>query len=117
MDGGFWSQVAKWLTGGHGVQTLMSLTGRLELLLGSIALALIAYPGFDQSSVRPTALIAIGVAALGLYLLALVCGLCWPTRFHYGAHELMRQQEMDRQSVSPASNAPDGDTPGPTGPR
>jgi DMSO/TMAO reductase YedYZ heme-binding membrane subunit len=113
METGFWSAAAEWIANRRGVSTLMTLTGRSTWVLGSIAVATIASAGNDLSPTRLWVLAVLAVVYVVLHVLAYALGMCWPERFHYGAHELMRQHEIDIRTVSPESNAPDGDTQAP----
>jgi len=116
MDSGFWVEIAKGLVNRRGVTTLMALTGRSIWVLGSIAIATLASSGNELTSTRLWVLCATGVAYVLLHLVAYGLGMCWPKRFHYGAQELIKQEEMGQQSKSPAGEIPDANVPGPTGP-
>lgn len=98
MNGGFWGEIARGFFERPGVATLMVLTGRSIWVLGSVAIATLASARGELTTTRLWVLAALGVVYVSLHLVAFFLGMCWPKRFHFGAKEIMKEEEQRAQS-------------------
>lgn len=115
MDTGFWAEIARGLFNRRGVTTLMALTGRSAWILGSTAIATLASAGGELSTTRLWVLAALGTIYVFLHVAAYMLGMCLPKRFHFGAQELMKERELEKQSPSRAEELPNANVPGKSG--
>lgn len=99
-----WPDVLKELLQFRGVQTLIGLMGRIIVVCGSAAIAVIATAQAGLDSTRLVVLAALGAGVLFLAILASVLGVACPDRLHFGANEWMRAREKEweqQSSVTP----------------